>query len=184
MKTVNPKSQPLLSEWYRFSFTFPSVKACNKCALPIAASLFDEFKHVYFARYTGALDSRLDVIIHSKSVPSTEQIHVRAAFQRWTHVEGPTLCSGSLAHAAAFEFVFRFWCVTQNMKDLPRFELWSDVLHWAHNMAGYDYTAEARSNLRTLVNIISIFESSIRLGNQMFAAQKKAARKTDKPANN
>jgi len=195
MKSVNPKSkaktkQSALPTWYRFSFYFPSNQECNEAAMPVAAMLRVKFEHVYFARYTGAMESRLDVVVRSISGTALTQDHVNALMKstggetRWQRIVGPTPCSGSIAHATAFEFVVRFYALSQGMEDKARFELWNDVLHWAHNMAGYDYIDEARCHLYNIDKIVSIFESSIKLGNDMATAQKKAARKTRKPANN
>lgn len=195
MKSVNPKSKGKTKElplptWYRFSFHFNSVHDCNEAAMPVAAMLRVKFPHVYFARYTGAMESRLDVIVRSHGATALTQEHVNALMKstggatRWQRIVGPIPCTGSLAHATAFEFVVRFYALSQSMEDKARFELWNDVLHWAHNMAGYDYIDEARCHLYNIDKIVSIFESSIKLGNQMAAAQKKAARKMRKPANN
>jgi hypothetical protein len=201
MKSVNPKSkaktkQSPLPTWYRFSFYFPSIQVCNEAALPVAAMLRVKFPHVYFARYTGAMESRLDVIVRSHGATALTQEHVNALMKasgngcRWQRIEGPTPCTGSLAHATAFEFVVRFHALVagcaqdEGMDAQARFELWNDVIHWAHNMAGYDYIDESRCYLHGLGKIMTVFEQSIKLGNQMACAQKKAARKTRKPFNN
>lgn len=195
MKSVNPKSKAKIKEsplptWYRFSFYFPNSKECNEAAMPVAAMLRVKFEHVYFARYTGAMESRLDVIVRSNKGTALTQEHVNALMKstgggtRWQRIVGPIPCTGSLAHATAFEFVVRFWGLAQGMEYQARFGLWNDVLHWAHNMSGYDYIDEARCHLYNIEKIVSIFESSIKLGNEMASAQKKAARRQRKPANN
>lgn len=187
MKVVNPKSKKKQGPWYRLRFIFPTIQDCNETAMSVAALLRAVFPYVYFARYTGALESRLDVVLNAGGKTMLSQADINQIMSkgkcRWTRIEGPEPCEGSRAHAAMFDFVLQFtgFAAIMNLAQEAKFDLWSDVLHWGHNMAGYDYIDESRCHLHSLNKIVTVFEQSIKLGNRMAAAQKRATRRQRKP---
>lgn len=189
MKIINPKSKKKSkpsSPWYRLRFVFPSTQDCNETALSMAALLREVFPCVYFARYTGALDSYVDIVVNAVGKTLLTQADINSIMSkgncRWTRIEGPEPCEGNRAHAAMFDFVLQFEGLAQVMKLDPeaKHNLWLDTLHWGHNMVGYDYVDEARCHLHSLDKLIMVFERSIKLGNRMAAAQKKAMRRQRK----
>jgi len=182
MKSVNIKSKakpPLaLGGWGKYTFTFDSIEVCNTLALPIAAYLRSRFPKVYYARYTGALESRLDVYVYAVKLADFDRFDFRQFSKqvRWKKIEGPTTCPGSDAHAAGFDAVLR--CVGAFSKMTPdeRRAQFNDVVHWMQNMMGYDYVDEVRNHLHAIHCVMGVFEQSIRLGNKMSKAAKKAGR--------
>lgn len=196
MASVNIKSKAKKAKrgwgWYRYSFFFRSFEDCNRMALPIAACLRTRLSKLYFARYTNAREARLDVVGMQRNSNVLTQEHVNALMAAggtcWRKIVGPTPCEGSLAHAAAFDFVavFTAYAELQQLDAEGKHALWLDVLHWAHNMAGYDYVDEARSNLWSIQKILNIFEQSIKLGTtaaKLTKVTRKRARRGD-PRNN
>ena len=191
MKSVNLKSKdktPLPpTGWYRLSFFFKTTEACNQMAMPIAACFRQHVEALYFARYTSTLESRLDVIIKhpvSRSV-WLSNIMAKVGKIRWERIDGPVPCEGSPAHAAAFDFALKFTAHTLTADHQTKMALWCDVLHWMHNMAGYDYCDEAKCHLYSLDKIVNVFDNSIKLGNQMTKTARKLHRaKRSNPRNN
>lgn len=190
MKIVNSKSKNKTHKpgtWYRIRFSFPSHEDCNETALNVATLLRGVFPHVYFARYSSAVESNLDVIVNavSRTMLSQKELDriIREGKCRWTRVEGPEPCEGSRAHAAMFDFVLGFTGLARvlNLDPHDQRALWSDVIHWGHNMAGYDYVDESRCYLHGLDKIMDVFARSIKLGNEMTAVQKRLSRRQRKP---
>lgn len=177
MNPVNPKTKDKPAMWRKYSFYFDTPTDCNDMAAPIAATLRCKCSHVYFARYTGALESRLDVyFLTAKPMPIRQTLQCKRKQMRWTRIDGPVPCSGSFAHAAGCEAVL---VATALMKDMPlqqRREQFIDVVHWMYNMFGIDYVDEARCNLFSIDRILSVFENSIKLGNKITKAQRRASK--------
>lgn len=193
MKAVNKKSHKKPHKpgtWYRLRFIFPSIQACNENAMSVAALLRGLFPYVYFARYTGALESRLDVVVNAAGKTLFTQEDINAIMKKggcsWSRIEGPEPCEGSRAHAAMFDFVMSFTALAHilSLDEQAKFDLWNDVVHWGHNMAGFDYIDESRCHLHSLTKIITVFEQSIKLGNRISAAQKRVVRRQRKPSLN
>jgi len=192
MKSVNLKSKdktPLPpTGWYRLSFFFKTTEACNQMAMPIAATLRPHVEALYFARYTSAVEARLDVVVKHPVLLNQcdlDRIIAKVGKIRWERIDGPVPCEGSPAHAAAFDFALKFTTHTLTADHQTKMALWCDVLHWMHNMAAYDYCDEAKCHLYSLDKIVNVFDNSIKLGNQMTKAARKLRRaKRSNPRNN
>lgn len=170
---MKSKVQPPAS-WRKYSFYFDTTEQCNRMALPLAAYLRTKVSFIYYARYTNAHESRLDVYFLSpKPMPASSLL--RAKGLSWAKLVGPEPCEGSFPHAAAFEVVARLFAVHDDPK--VRAEQFYDVLHWMNNMAGFDYVDEVRGACYSINKVMGVFEQSIKLGNQMTKAAHKATRR-------
>ena len=177
MKSVNTKTKATTPAWRKYSFFFATPDDCNTMAMPLAAFLRTKCSHVYYARYTGALESRLDVYFLAPSTLPTKQVlKTQTGDFGWTKIVGPEAVQGSLAHASGFETVVRCYASFSAMPPQQRREQFIDVMHWMYNMFGIDYVDEARCNLWSIDRILSVFENSIKLGNQITKSQRKAPR--------
>lgn len=177
MKSVNPKTKASALPWRKYSFYFETPADCNRMALPISACLRTKCTHVYFARYTGALESRLDVYFLAPSrVPIKETITSKRGEFGWIKIVGPEVVEGSLAHAAGWETVVRCYACFSSMPPEQRRSQFIDVLHWMQNMMGFDYVDEARNNLHSIACVLGVFENSIKMGNKLHKAARKAPR--------
>jgi len=193
-KTPAPATSLPISKtgWYRFQFWFKTVEQCNRLAMPIAAVFRAKHDAVYFARYTNAFESRLDLFVKTKNPTVLTQGDVDGIMHavgggktRWFRVDGPAPCEGSELHGAGFELAMRFVGRTFDMDDMAKTELWVDILHWTFNMVGLDYIDEARCNLRSLDRIMAIFDQSIRLGNKLGKVARKVRQsRRGNPRNN
>lgn len=164
--------------WRKYSFYFDTAAECNLMAMPIACFLRTKCSHLYYARYTGALESRLDIYFLSPvRVPiNKEALQSKRGEYRWIKVVGPEIVDGSFGHAAGFECVVRCAAAFKELTvDQQRFQF-LDVIHWMQNMMGYDYVDEARNNLQGVAMVLGVFENSIRLGNRLSKSQRKAPR--------
>lgn len=174
MNDMNPKTKDKPGLWRKYSF-FETPGDCNEMAAPIAAMLRCKCSHVYYARYNGALESRLRrVFLSAKPVPIN--LHTRRKEMRWIRIDGPKPCSGSFAHAAGCEAVLVLMA-TAVFKDMPlqqRLEQFIDMVHWMYNMFGIDYVDEARCNLSSIDRILNVFENSIKLGNRITKSSRRA----------
>lgn len=175
MKPVNPKTKAATLPWRKYSFYFETPADCNRMAMPIAAFLRCKCTHVYYARYTGALESRLDIYFLAPStMPVKQALITQKREYGWTKIVGPEIVQGSLAHASGFETVVRCAALFSEMPPEQRRFQFIDVLHWMQNMMGFDYVDEARNNLQSIACVLGIFENSIKLGNKLTKAQRKA----------
>jgi hypothetical protein len=179
MKSVNIKSTaetetgPLA--WRKYSIYFHSAAECNALAMPIAAMIRSRVALLYYARYTGALESRLDIYFATtKPVPPKETLRLPKKLVRWTKVVGPTPCAGSAAHGWAFDAVLRISAALSAMPAEQMRNQFIDVIHWMHNMFGIDYVDEARCHLASINCVLNVFDNSIRMGNKVAKAQRKA----------
>lgn len=177
---MKSKVQTPTASWRKYSFYFDTTEQCNRMALPLAAYLRCKVTALYYARYTNAHESRLDVYFLSpKPMPASSLL--RASGLRWAKLVGPEPCDGSFAHAAAFEVVARLFATHDDPK--VRAEQFYDVIHWMNNMAGFDYVDEVRGACYGINKVMAIFEQSIKLGNQMTKVARKATRKGNPAAN-
>lgn len=173
MKPVNIKTSKTPKNWYALTFIFKNADICNKAAMPIAEWLRNKFSALYYARYNSALEARLDVFFFSPEPPLASASLILKGYKpvRWLRLDGPAICVGSFAHAATCDFVMRFWQEANGLSAEDRRELWCDAIHWAHNMVGCDYVDECRCYLVSLDKIVTVFDNSIKLGNQISASQ-------------
>ena len=177
MNPVNTKTKAKAHLWRKYSFYFDTAAECNDMAMPIAAFLRTKSPHVYYARYTGALESRLDVYFLAPStIPTKQVMKTKTGDFGWTKIVGPEVVEGSLAHASGFETVIRCFASFSNMPPEQRRSQFIDVLHWMQNMMGFDYVDEARNNLMSINCVLGVFENSIKMGNKITKASRKAPR--------
>lgn len=178
--------------WHKFHFYFATIEACNRLALALASLLRSKWPKVYFARYTNALESRLDIYVwfppgsdYVLSQADLDRIMAANKGTRWTKVEGPIKCEGSESHAAGFDFVMKFigHAIDLKLDGARTTALWNDALHWMHNMCGYDYVDEARCHLNALSTVIQIFDDSIKLGNKMVKVARSVRRQRNPSRN-
>jgi hypothetical protein len=119
-----------------------------------------------------------------------------AHFQDHTFVVSkPIPCEGSTAHSMGLDLAIAIW--TQHMarridnedtndEDAVKqtFELFADVMHWTANALGLDYCDEAKLHLYSMDRIVNIFSHSVKLGNKLTAAAKKATKRPGAPERN
>ena len=155
---------------------FADADLCKELALSLAIELGVHYQKVYFARYTNALHAYANFYLsqprpNCKSPKLGHQYLVlllkrsTAKYGRKVVVEPAVPSPGSDAHAAGFAFVCQFMMVCyDNPERLP---LFNDVLHWMHNMAGFDYIDEMRGYLEGISKITGVFERSILEGKKI-----------------
>lgn len=176
-------------DWHCIKVIFADADLCKALAFELAVELGCHYEKVYFARYTNALHAYASFYLSqprpkSKSVKLSHQYLVLLLKQRPAKLQGkvtvePAVPSpGSDAHAAGFAFVAQFTIAQRigpNDEPIPeaeRLSLFNDVIHWTHNMAGFDYIDEMRGYLEGIAKITSVFERSILEGKKLTKTSK------------
>lgn len=176
MPKIKSKNEPY--QWFKVCVHFNSPEDCNNAALPVAIKLRDSYPAVYFARYCNAQASRADFYVRC-SVGQTHTAIIRGIIKRAIahggarsisyQIDKPVKHEGSDAHAAGFDCVLllarAFFLNDEDERtktDPSLGAALSDVVHWMHNMLGFDYVDEARRSLYAVERILKIFESCIK----------------------
>lgn len=151
----------LSSSWRKFTVTFRDEPHCRENAFRIAVELRKFHPEVYFARYCNALRSKADFYFRMGVQP----IHLPSLIARaGAKASALEPCEGSSAHAAGFDAVVRIVHHFTGADAATRRTQFIDVVHWMHNMLGYDYVEEAKMYLTSTYNILGIFDACIQHG--------------------
>ena len=179
-KNTKTKPNTDLVRWYKIHVHFNSTADCNESALRIAVKLRAAYPAVYFARYCNANTARADFYVKyyatgQRHFPLIRSI-IKRAIARGGHRSLDCRIEfrnhvGSDAHAAGFDCVLtlaRAFFLSDDGEDErtaadPKLgAALADVIHWMHNMLGFDYVDEARQSLYSLGRVLQIFEDCIK----------------------
>lgn len=200
-KPVNIKSKqnlptPPKLPWWKVSVFFKNAEDCRVFSMVLAIKLRSICPMAYFARYMTVVESRADYCFvkppeyHLREIVALVSRHGKLQFR----ISDIIPCEGSTAHAMGLDLAIAIWTQHAAVGEGPEglsaaitktgIELFADAIHWTTNALGLDYCDEAKLNLYSLDRIVNIFAQSIKLGNAMTTAAKKADKRSSAPERN